>query len=57
MVLNKDTIWYVVACNNSKMREENYPLSIYADKALAEAVAQANNEKVVLVKPILYEKD
>lgn len=53
MIINSNTIWYVIACKQAQDREENYPLLIYADKELALAVATANNEKVIPVQPIL----
>ena len=52
MKINSETIWYVVASKKSPEQEENYPLSIYADKELAQAVADANNEKVIPVQPM-----
>lgn len=45
------TVWYVVVGKKAKERVEYYPLQIYEDKVLAEEVAKANNELVVLVEP------
>lgn len=53
MKIDNSTVWYVVAGKKSDSREENYPLLIYADKDLAKAIADANNEKLIMVKPIL----
>jgi hypothetical protein len=43
------TTWYVVVGKPTKERVSNYPLSIYADKELADEVAKANNE---IVQPV-----
>jgi hypothetical protein len=39
-------IWYVIC-----RKDNNYPLQIYADKELAEGIARANDERIVVVIP------
>jgi hypothetical protein len=56
MKINNQTIWYVVVGKKAREREENYPLTIYCDKDVAELVARANNESVIPVKPY-FEND
>ena len=47
------TGWYVIVGKAANDRVAGYPLQIYADKHIAEEVAKANNEEIVLVKPII----
>ena len=53
MEITNDTVWYVVASKANKPGStKNYPLQIYADREIAEAVASANGEIVIHVKPL-----
>ena len=40
------TTWYVIVGKPTKERVPDYPLSVYADKELADEVAKANGEFV-----------
>lgn len=48
--------WYVIVGTGGPERVDGYPLQIYADRKLADAVAAANGERVVVVAPIEDEK-
>ncbi len=39
--------WYVIV-----RKDNGYPLCIYVDKELAEQIARANDERVVVVTPV-----
>jgi hypothetical protein len=39
--------WYVIV-----KKENGYPLQIYENKELAEGIARANDERVIVVSPV-----
>lgn len=49
--MSEPIVWWVVA-----RKDNGYPLSIYADKDLAEQVAKSNKELLIPVSPIALQK-